>query len=1058
MKISHRYLLCSVLACMICFSAFSQGFTNKGKEFWVGYGHHQFMEQSNNTQEMTIYLATGDSAAVVTLQIDSSGPTPATSWARTYTIPPNTAISISDSMPAGVTITKSNSCIQAIGPIPKGGPTDCGFDARLYTCPYPACSGSEGLFRKKAIHITSSSPIVAYAHIYGSVSSGATMLIPVEAWGYEYTSVNSDQNNASDAFSWMYIIAGYNNTLIRITPSVPLRNGRPAGVSFDTVLQKGQIFQLLAKLDVGVNPSSGFNLTGTTVKSIDNGTGVIRPIAVFSGSSRTGGEPPCNTGGRDNDMQQVFPQETWGKQYLTAPFSNSAVSSSLMQCVYKVMVTDPTTIVKVNGIKQTGLIANKYYKFASSTADYITADKPVMVAQYMGGGCLTGDGDPEMVYLSPLSQGINKTRFYRSYKEFISVNYLTLIIPTGGVGSLKIDGQFFANIPLSEKYSYVHPNKPDYTVVVKRWTAASAQCFVESLIPFTGVTYGEGGAESYGYNIGAYFDSVGKAYNSLSGYIFLDKNKNGVKDSIDSYFNNATIVTTRPNTDTFATITSTGRFYLLADTGAYITKVVPYKPYYNVVPATYTTNFMAAYHQDDSIAFALQPLSAIRDLSVNIIPLTPVRQARNVAYEIIYQNQGTDTADGTVKMVKNSRLVFVSASPMPDAINNDSLTWNFAGLAPDEVRRFILYFSSNLVNPINAGDTLTSTVAIESNASDVAPADNMANIKQVVVGAYDPNDKVENHGGRISSLDVSNGEYLQYTVRFQNTGNDTAFKVVIKDTLDNKLDWSSIRMISSSHNYQLTISDQRYLVWNFDKINLVDSNTNEPQSHGYITFIIKPKTTLVLGDTIKNRAAIYFDFNPAIMTNVEKTVVTDLALPLYLLSFTARKESTSNLLEWTTSNEINVNHFDIERGVLSGNTPKEFKTIGIVKAGAGHYQFIDNSPLKTTNYYRLKMIDRDGQFTYSPVRKLNNSGNLDVSLYPNPAKDKLHLQFESKKPLHLKVQIIGLDGKLIETRSLSVGAGSTIQSIGISKLSPGVVYLKIFSSEGDELVFRFEKI
>ncbi len=151
----------------------------------------------------------------------------------------------------------------------------------------------------------------------------------------------------------------------------------------------------------------------------------------------------------------------------------------------------------------------KYYKFTSTTADYIEADKPIMVAQFIGGGCVAQDGDPEMVYPSPFEQKIKKTRFYRNTKENIFSQYVTIVIPTNGLNSLRIDGDLFSVIPTSLKYSYPHPNLSGYSVAVRKWTAEKAQCIIQSDSAFTGITYGLGGAESYGYNIGAGIDSIG---------------------------------------------------------------------------------------------------------------------------------------------------------------------------------------------------------------------------------------------------------------------------------------------------------------------------------------------------------------------------------------------------------------------------------------------------------------------------------------------------------------------------------------------------------------------
>ncbi|SJZ49527.1 gliding motility-associated C-terminal domain-containing protein [Chitinophaga eiseniae] len=458
----------------VAFSSHAQNLSNKGKDFWVGYGHHQFMEPGGgNSQEMILYLS-AEQAATVTVSITG------TAWTRTYTIPANTVI--------------------ATDLIPKTGAND----ARLYSPP-PSFGGTggEGTFNNKSIHIHSNVPIVAYAHIFGSASSGATMLMPEETWGYSYISVNSQQDYASDCFSWMFVVANQNNTVVEITPSVLTRNGRAPGVPFTVTLNRGDIYQLVGGALAG---SKGRELTGTTVKSIGNSAGECYPVAVFSGSSRTSQSCTNSGGSGDNNIQQVFPFQAWGKRYLTAPYSHSGTPTSNQTSMYKVVVKDPATVVKKNGAVMGPLIANSYYEYNSNTADYIEADKPVLVAQYMpsSGSCGNNDplGDPEMVYLSPIEQAVKRTGFYRNNREFITVNYLTLIIPTGGIGSLLIDGSPLFNT------SYPHPNLTGYSVVVKRWTAAQAQCIVTSDSAFTATTYGLGSVESYGYNAGTLINNL----------------------------------------------------------------------------------------------------------------------------------------------------------------------------------------------------------------------------------------------------------------------------------------------------------------------------------------------------------------------------------------------------------------------------------------------------------------------------------------------------------------------------------------------------------------------
>ena len=475
-RMLFRSLFAAVIILFTCLQTYGQNLSNRGKSFWVGYGHHQFMEPNRgNSQEMVLYLS-AEEPANVTVTIDG------TTWSRTYSIPANTVI--------------------ATDQIPKTGT----FDARLYSVPPTfGGTGGEGLFQKKGIHIVSDVPIVAYAHIYGSASSGATMLMPEDTWGYYYVSLNSQQDYDFDCFSWMFVVAKENNTVVEITPSVPTRNGKLPGVPFTVTLNRGEIYQVIG---ASLGGSSGHEMTGTTVRSIANPNDTCFPVAVFSGSSRTSIACAGNFGSSgDNNIQQVFPSQAWGKRYLTAPSSVDNTPGSFMTNPYKVVVKDPTTVVKRNGVQLTGLLNNSYYEYESSSPDLIEADKPVLVAQYMSstGACPNtgGDGDPEMVYLSPVEQSIKRIGFYRNNRESINVNYLTMIIPTNGLNSLTIDG-----VANSWNTAIPHANIPGYSVVIKRWNATQAQCIVQSDSAFTAVTYGLGSVESYGYNAGTLINNL----------------------------------------------------------------------------------------------------------------------------------------------------------------------------------------------------------------------------------------------------------------------------------------------------------------------------------------------------------------------------------------------------------------------------------------------------------------------------------------------------------------------------------------------------------------------
>jgi uncharacterized repeat protein (TIGR01451 family) len=135
------------------------------------------------------------------------------------------------------------------------------------------------------------------------------------------------------------------------------------------------------------------------------------------------------------------------------------------------------------------------------------------------------------------------------------------------------------------------------------------------------------------------------------------------------------------------------------------------------------------------------------------------------------------------------------------------------------------------------------------------------------VGAYDPNDKTGFPLGYGEAHYISRGQDIEYLIRFQNTGTDTAFNIVILDTLSAFLDPISVRPGASSHPYEFGISGAGILSFTFNNIMLPDSNVNLAASNGFVQFKISQQPNLPLETAIHNRAAIYFDFNPPILTN-----------------------------------------------------------------------------------------------------------------------------------------------------------------------------------------------
>ncbi len=143
----------------------------------------------------------------------------------------------------------------------------------------------------------------------------------------------------------------------------------------------------------------------------------------------------------------------------------------------------------------------------------------------------------------------------------------------------------------------------------------------------------------------------------------------------------------------------------------------------------------------------------------------------------------------------------------------------------------------------------------------------------LIVGAFDPNDKQAFPAGLGEDHGILANTDLQYLIRFQNLGNDTAFRVIIRDTIAPELDLGTFLPGASSHPYSWRF-EGRALIFNFYGIELPDSTTNPQASQGFVNFRIAQKKDLPVGTRIENQAGIYFDFNSPVITNtVFHTVV-----------------------------------------------------------------------------------------------------------------------------------------------------------------------------------------
>lgn len=538
------------------------------------------------------------------------------------------------------------------------------------------------------------------------------------------------------------------------------------------------------------------------------------------------------------------------------------------------------------------------------------------------------------------------------------------------------------------------------------------------------------------------------ASSEIKGTLFLDRNSNGIKDAGEPPFSDAVVTSSKTGYER-SSMPYGGLFRNQVDTGTYTTSVQVLMPYHTTVPASVNSS-ISSYFQKDSISFAIQPIPGKKDLVIHALPLTPARPGFQVKYRLQYKNVGTETiASGQVLFKKDSRLTLVSASPANSSASGDTLIWNYTNLSPQDTASILLQFQVPTPPGINLGDTLTSVAIITPVVGDETPSDDTAWLKQIVIGSYDPNDKTERNAGRVPSSFITKGEYLQYVIRFQNTGTDTAFTVVVRDTLDFRLDWNTLQMIASSHSYRMSINDDNKLAWTFSNINLPDSNRNEPASHGYIVYRIRPKSTVAVNEVIHNTASIYFDFNLPVLTNDASTEVRDdlTVLPVVLLEFNGRMNGRKADLNWKTEDAASLETFEVQRS-LNG---RDYATIGSLNSTGSNssYNFSDDlSGLSApVVYYRLKMVELDGKISFSQVLVFREKGvGNQLLVYPNPVKGKAFVSFMSPSKARIELQLIDASGRLVLRRSCDVEKGNNILSLsGLERFVPGTYTVQLIN-------------
>jgi Secretion system C-terminal sorting domain len=292
--------------------------------------------------------------------------------------------------------------------------------------------------------------------------------------------------------------------------------------------------------------------------------------------------------------------------------------------------------------------------------------------------------------------------------------------------------------------------------------------------------------------------------------------------------------------------------------------------YYTISPSISSISFPPAVSPGTQ-DFCLTPVGVHHNLDIAIHPYGRNSSGFNTYYTIAVTNTGNQVDNGCFTFTyNNTQQTYVSASFTPSSTTTNSISYCTTNINPMETKYYSIVLNNAIPPIVNEGDYINTSASITMNTNtDEDLSNNAKTSSRIVRNSYDPNNKICTQGDTIFPSQVANN--LNYTINFENTGTASAVNITVKDFIDlSQYDISTLVPGVGSVPFTTTVVPPNEVNFTFTGINLPatpGSNT------GYLTYSIKPKSTLVKGDSVKNRAEIYFDFNSAVITDYAVTYI-----------------------------------------------------------------------------------------------------------------------------------------------------------------------------------------
>lgn len=517
----------------------------------------------------------------------------------------------------------------------------------------------------------------------------------------------------------------------------------------------------------------------------------------------------------------------------------------------------------------------------------------------------------------------------------------------------------------------------------------------------------------------------------VSGQVFFDINANGQRDTQEVLLDRFPI-TIEP--EALAVFTDEeGRFTVYGAEGTYnISPQLEACWALTTTPESYEITFDGT--PIDSLEFGVSPNTEEPEAGITLAS-APTRCGFTVPFWLNYTNDGCWPFDGQAYLVLNELAELVEATPVPAQSSGDTLFWDFEGLQPGESRSVELSMVIAGVEFIGSPLDIQVGVVPYNAIGESLPAATFG-FTSIINCAYDPNDK-QVHPARSEQPPFTQNytlfeEPLLYTIRFQNTGTDTAFNVVLRDQLSEDLDWATFAPGSSSHPYEAVLYEDGRLEFHFRDILLPDSTTNEPESHGFVQFEIETLPGLDENTLVENTAGIYFDFNPPIITNTVQNVMVS-ELPDFTPATAFAYETADLQAVFTDISTNSPTSWVWDFGDGQGSTAQHPEHI---YSASGTYTVC------------LTAANDWGEHTYCAEVVLISSGSTslfrsdEISLFPNPVRDRIWIR-SYRQSLPQRLQLYNATGQWLRTIALD----AEVTSVDVNALPAGRYWMRTDSGE-----------